>query len=72
LAFGKIVLDINDRPTGAELLLFTGNFVVHMPPPVLVPAKKTATPLGKGHQGLPPLTGQPAGHHGQTEGKPVL
>jgi len=67
----KVFANPQRRPTGAEFLSFPFRLMVHVPPPVLVPAPERRGTLADPFKMLPPGPGKPRRNHRQTQRRPI-
>jgi len=67
----KVVANLRRGSAWAEFLLFTFWFMVHMPPPVLVPAPERRGFLADPFKMPPSGLGKPRRNHRQAKGHPI-
>ena len=67
----KVFANLQRGSAWAEFLLFPFRFMVHMPPPVLVPAPERRGFLADPLKMLPSGLGKPRRNHRQAKGHPI-
>jgi len=67
----EVVATLQSGSRWAEFLLFPLRFMVHMSPPMLVPAPEGGSFSAGPFQFLPAARGKPRRNHRQTEGHPI-